>query len=99
MLSAEYHAFESILRHSPRSEFDPMAGSLDIAKQMHASFQFDVIVSHPAQCQVKKQIYEYKEQTVETYWIYHRSGNINWNTDRILLYLHGGGYFLGDFQN
>ncbi|CAF0991378.1 unnamed protein product [Rotaria sordida] len=77
MLSAEYRAFESILRHSPRSEFDQMASSLDIAKQMRASFQFDVIVSHPAQCQVKKQIYEYEEQTVETYWIYHRSGNIN----------------------
>ncbi|CAF2901613.1 unnamed protein product [Rotaria sp. Silwood2] len=98
MLSAECGAFESMLRSSPQVDYDLKADPLKIAKEMRASFSIDKVVHRPAGCQFKKQIYEYDRQTVEAYWIDYRTGTKNWDADLIILYLHGGGYRVGDFQ-
>ncbi|CAF4526650.1 unnamed protein product, partial [Rotaria sp. Silwood2] len=99
MLSAECGAFESMLRSSPQVDYDLKADPLKIAKEMRASFSIDKVVHRPAGCQFKKQIYEYDRQTVEAYWIDYRTGTKNWDADLIILYLHGGGYRVGDFQS
>ncbi|CAF5038182.1 unnamed protein product, partial [Rotaria sp. Silwood1] len=71
---------------------------LERAKEMRANFPFNVIIPRPPQCQFKKQVFEYEGQTADAYWINHRVQEKNWESDRILLYFHGGGYVLGDFE-
>ncbi|CAF3231250.1 unnamed protein product [Rotaria sp. Silwood2] len=98
MVSAECGSFESMLRSSPQVNYDLKVDPLKIAKEMRASFSIDKVVPRPAGCQFKKQMYEYDRQTAEAYWIDYRTGTKNWDADRIILYFHGGGYIVGDFQ-
>ncbi|CAF3447304.1 unnamed protein product [Rotaria sp. Silwood1] len=98
MLSAEYCAFESMLRSSPQVNYDLKDDPLKIAKEMRASFPIDTVVPRPTECQFKKQIYEYDRRTVEAYWVDYRTGTKKWNADRVILYFHGGSYIVGDFQ-
>ena len=57
MLSVGYRAFENILRYTSLVEYNSVVNLFEIVKEMCALFLFDVIVSRPVQCQVKKQIY------------------------------------------
>ena len=97
-LSAQYRAFESLLDLAPLVIVDPKADPFEMAKKMRASFVFDSIIPRPNGCQMKKQMYQYDGRTVESYWVDYRHGTALWQSDQVLLYFHGGGYMVGDFQ-
>jgi hypothetical protein len=61
--SAEYRAFEQILRYAAVVQYDLTTRPLEIAQEMCASSLFDVIVPRPAQSQVKKQLHQQDGQT------------------------------------
>ncbi|CAF2628633.1 unnamed protein product [Rotaria sp. Silwood2] len=98
-LSAEYRAFDTILQSIVRVEYDPMMDPFERAKEMRTKFPFGAIIPRPSQCQFKNQIFEYEGQTADAYWINNLNQEKNWESNRILLYFHGGGYLLGDFQS
>ncbi|CAF0881822.1 unnamed protein product [Rotaria sordida] len=97
-LSAEYRAFETLLRMNPPSKRDPFADLLTSVKEFRASFRFDTILPKPSQCQVNKEIFEYNGHTIGAYWINNHQKNFTRNLDNVLVYLHGGGYMFGDIQ-
>jgi hypothetical protein len=96
-LSADYRAFETLLRLRPLAAVDLTADPLELSKNARASMSLDSIVPQPSQCHVNKQVYEFEGHSVDAYWINH-AGNEQSNTDRIVLYFHGGGYMMGDVQ-
>ena len=100
-LSADYRAFESLLQSVPAVEFDRAADPLKIVQKMRATFPFDLIVPRPNKCLSRKQVYEYEGSLAEAYWVDYRVGDRSskWSEDRILLFFHGGGYILGDFNS
>lgn len=94
ILSAEYRAFEDILRMKPMEKYDPSVDPMTLIKNMRSTLRFDTIIPKPSQCQVEKEIFEYNEHIVDAYWInYHEH-----NSDHILVYFHGGGYIAGDIH-
>ncbi|CAF0749962.1 unnamed protein product [Rotaria sp. Silwood1] len=97
-LSPEYRAFETILQSIPRIEYDPLMDRFERAKEMRSKFPFGSIIPRPSGCQFKKQVFEYEGQTADAYWINNFVQEKKWESDRILLYFHGGGYLLGDFH-
>ena len=98
MLSADYRAFESLLRLKPIVPVDRTLDPLEMVKEARASFPFDVIVPRPLQCEVHKQVFEYDGHAVDTHWIKNHRGKEDIGADRIVLYFHGGGYMVGDIQ-
>ena len=98
-LSADYRAFETLLRLQPVVKADLRADPAMTVKQFRSSFSFGTMIPRPSSCQVTKQIYTYNEHTVDAFWVNHHHGKELTNTDRIVLYLHGGGYFVGDIHS
>ena len=97
-LSAEYRAFESLLRMRPSLTIDLMIDPLEMAKKLRLSFPLGTIVPRSSQCQINKQVYEYEGHTVDAYWINQHGGKEQINTNEIVIYLHGGAYLRGDVQ-
>ncbi|CAF3410876.1 unnamed protein product [Rotaria socialis] len=97
-LTAEYRAFEGILGSFKSIQYDPMMDPLERVKQMRASFSFGKTIPRSSECRFKKELFKYEERTAEAYWINNLKQENKWETDQILLYFHGGGYMLGDFQ-
>ncbi|CAF3228073.1 unnamed protein product [Rotaria socialis] len=98
MLSPEYRAFESMLRRRPLFQIDPNLDPLELAKNIRASFPLDTIVPRSSSCHVDKHVYENEGHTVDAHWIHHERAKPKLNADRIIIYLHGGGYIVGDVQ-
>jgi acetyl esterase/lipase len=99
-LSAEYRAFENLMQSVPVFDYDPAADPLETTKNMRTTFRFDLIVPRPSKCLSRKQVYEFDGSPAEVYWVDYRTGiSNNQNEDRILLYFHGGGYMVGDFNS
>jgi acetyl esterase/lipase len=96
-LSTDYRAFENLLRLRPLAAVNSTADPLELTKKVRASMTLGSIVPQPSQCHVNKQVYEYEGHSVDAYWINH-AGKEQPNTDRIVLYFHGGGYIMGDVQ-
>ena len=97
-LSAEYRAFENLLRLKPVLTIDRTLDPSEMVKKVRASFPLDAIVPRPAQCQVHKQVFEYGGHAVDAHWIKNHDGKVDVGADRIVLYFHGGGYIVGDVQ-
>ena len=98
MLSAEYRAFENLLRLKPVLAIDRTLDPSEMMKKVRASFPLDNIVPRPPQCQVHKEVFEYDGHTVDAHWIKNHDGKEDIGADRIVLYFHGGGYIVGDIQ-
>lgn len=98
-LSADCRAFESLLRLQPVVNSDLKADPATTVKQFRSSFSFGTMIPRPSRCRVTKQIYTYNDHTVNAFWVNHHHGKELTNTDRIVLYLHGGGYFVGDISS
>jgi len=98
-LSADYRAFESILRMKPMAEFDGLEDSLTKIKRLRSNFLLSNIISKPSQCQINQEVFEYDGHTVDTYWVDNRQENLEKKSDKILLYLHGGAYILGNIES
>jgi hypothetical protein len=98
-LSADYRAFESLLRLKPSLKIDQQADPLEVAKKLRSAFALGTIVPRPSLCQVNKQVYQYKGHTTDAYWINHHAGKAHINTDQSIIYLHGGAYLRGDIES
>ena len=97
-LSPQFRAFENILKLVPFAKFDASADPLTIVKQMRSSFDMNSITPKPSGCQINKEVFEYDGHTVDAYWVTYPARKIQKHSDRILIYTHGGGYFLGDIN-
>lgn len=97
-LSADYRAFESLFRLKPIPKPDPTIDPLPLIKSIRPRFLIGTLIPKPTQCQIKKETIEHNGHTVDTYWVHHRQINPLTPTDHLLLYLHGGGFIMGDIH-
>jgi acetyl esterase/lipase len=97
-LSADYRAFENIFRLRPVPKPDPLADPLPIVKKIRPKFLIGAMIPKPSQCEVNKEIFEHDGHKVDAYWVDLRRQNVQKDSDKILLYFHGGGYILGDIN-
>ncbi len=95
-LSAEYRAFENIVRMSPLAELDPLADPLTVIKELRLAFKNSNISPKPSECKIKKEVFEYDGHTVDGYWIDNQPNKLPIDSNNILLYVHGGGFISGD---
>lgn len=98
-LSIAYRAAENLIPNRSMHTVDITADVQTIVKQKRDGFRVEIVIPYPRGCQSKRHVLEYEGQTVETYWLDYRQKKQNTSdSNRILLYFHGGGYVLGDFQ-
>lgn len=97
-LSADYLAFEAILRMKPiendSSTIDPL---LKIEK-LRSSYTMSTVIPKPSQCQIKEELFDYDNHSVQTFWIENHRHQFQPESDKLLVYFHGGGYLLGDMN-
>jgi acetyl esterase/lipase len=97
-LTADYRAFESLLRMRPLLNIDPSEDALALIKKLRLSFSSSNLIPKPSQCQIKKEVFEHDGHSVDGYWIDNHQNQFQKNSDKILLYFHGGGYLFGDIH-
>lgn len=97
-LSDDYRAFEEILITTPLAELDPTADIFTIIKSLRSQFTMGTTVPKPAGCQIDREEFEHNGHIVETYWINNHQNMFEKNSDKLLIYIHGGGYMLGDIH-
>lgn len=95
-LSVDYRAFENLVRMRPREERDPLDDPISIAKDCRSGFTMGTIIPKPSECQINKEVFEHDGHTVDAYWVHYSKTKLEKNSDILLLYLHGGGYIIGD---
>ncbi|CAF3793630.1 unnamed protein product [Rotaria sp. Silwood1] len=98
-LSADYRAFEEIMRNVPLAELDPKEDIVNIIKDLRSAFTMSTIIPKPSQCQINKEAFQHDEHTIDIYWINYFARKFERNSDKLLLYFHGGGYMLGDIHS
>jgi hypothetical protein len=97
-LTAHYRAFESLMKMTPPVQYDPLADPLIVVEKMRSNFNMDDYIPKPSQCQINKEVFEHNGHSVDAYWVDNHQKKFQRNSDKILLYFHGGGYFLGDIH-
>ncbi len=97
--SAEYRAFENILRMKPLLSADPLADPLTVIKTIRSSSAMDTIIPKPSQCKIDKEVFEHGGHTVDAYWIDNHQRKFQRHADHIILYFHGGGYMFGSIRS
>jgi hypothetical protein len=95
-LSADYRAFEEILRIRPVEEHDPLSDPIIVVKNIRSTFTMGVIIPRPSHCQVNKEVFHHDGHSVDAYWVDHSTKKFKKASDTLLVYLHGGGYIIGD---
>jgi acetyl esterase/lipase len=98
-LSADYRAFEDIVRMKPLLEINGFEDPLLVIRRIRASSSMRTVVPKPSRCQINKEIFEFDGHTVNTYYIDNHQREVQRNNDRILIYFHGGGYMIGDIHS
>jgi len=98
-LSVEYRAFEDILRLQPMVGQNLLADPLTVVKKLRSTYGIGTIIPKPSQCQINKEIFEHNGHSVETYWVDYSTRKSRIESEKLLLYLHGGGYALGDIDS
>ena len=98
-LSAEYRAFENILRLNPLPELDPSADPLTVIKELRLKFKNSGINPKPSECKITKEVFEYDGHVAEGFWVDNQPISLSLNSNKILLYIHGGGLISGDVHS
>lgn len=98
-LSADYRAFENILQMKPIADQDPLADPAIKIQKLRSTFNLNTIIPRPSECTIIKEIFEHDGHSVNTYWINYHNRKFEAKSDRLLIYLHGGGYILGDIES
>ena len=98
-LSADYRAFENMLRLVPMTDYDPLADPITVARKIRAASSLSNVVPKPAHCQVTKEIFDHDGHTVDTYWVDDTIKTLRGHTDKLIVFMHGGGYVLGDVHS
>jgi acetyl esterase/lipase len=68
-------------------------------KNLRSSFIFGTIIPKPSQCQINKEIFQHGGHSIDTYWIDYPTRKFLKHSDKLILYLHGGGYMFGDIHS
>jgi acetyl esterase/lipase len=98
-ISADYRAFEEIMLRVPLGELDPTKDILTIIKELRLAFTMGTTIPKPSKCQVNKEVFQHDGHSVDAYWIDNHQNKFHRNSDKILLFFHGGGYMLGDIHS
>jgi len=98
-LSADYRAFEEIMGAVPLGVFDPTADIFTIIKQLRLDFTMGTKIPKPSKCKIDKEVFQHDGHSVDAYWIDNHQNNFQRNSDKILLFFHGGGYMVGDIHS
>ncbi|CAF0969555.1 unnamed protein product [Adineta steineri] len=98
-LSTNYRAFENMLKMMPSPELDTSADPLTVIIGIRSSFDMNSLIPKPSECQIKKEVFEHDGHVVDGYWVNYPPKDIQKHSDKILLYFHSGGYFLGDIHS
>ncbi|CAF2752052.1 unnamed protein product [Rotaria sp. Silwood2] len=98
-LSADYRAFEEILRMHLIPEIDPLRDPLSIVKEIRSSVSLAAAIPKPTHCQVTRQVFEHDTHTVDAFWVNHHQKKLQKESNKIVLYFHGGGYISGDIHS
>jgi hypothetical protein len=97
-LSAEYLAFQNIIRMKPSLDTDKSEDPLTIIKKLRSASSMSTVIPKPSQCEIHKEVFHHDGHAVDTYWIDYSIKNSQRYPDKLLIYLHGGGYVLGDIH-
>jgi acetyl esterase/lipase len=98
-LSADYRAFEYMLRMRPITDHDPLADPITVLKKIRPTASMSNVVPKPSHCQVHKEILHHDGHNVDAYWVNYTTNNFQRQFDKLILFLHGGGYVLGDVHS
>jgi len=98
-LSAEYRAFEDIVRIQTTAKPDLLADPVTVVKNLRSNFTIDIVIPKPSQCQINKEIFEHDGHSVDTYWVDYPTRKFQIKSDKLLLYFHGGAYLMGDIHS
>jgi hypothetical protein len=98
-LSAEYRAFEDIIRMKPLIQGDPLEDPVAVIKKIRSGSSMHNIIPKSSQCQINKEVFEHDGHTVDTYWVENHQKQFQRHADHIILYFHGGGYMLGNIDS
>lgn len=98
-LSADYRAFEELLRQKPL--FDLTASGDTTAKlaRLRSSISPNDIILVPSSCNINKEVFKHDGHTIDTYWIENHQKTSERHADTIMIYFHGGGYIFGDIHS
>ncbi|CAF3386574.1 unnamed protein product [Rotaria sp. Silwood2] len=80
-------------------KYDPLEDPIARLKDFRSSFTLNNIIPQLSQCQITKERFEHDGHSVDIYWINYPARNFQGNSDKLLLYFHGGGYISGDIQS
>ena len=97
-LSADFLAFESIIRMKPPSDDDSSIDPLVTIEKLRSSFTLSSVIPKPSQCQIKEKVIDFDNHSVQTFWIENHQHQFQLESDKVLIYFHGGGYLLGDIN-
>ncbi|UJR07603.1 hypothetical protein I4U23_011890 [Adineta vaga] len=95
-LSPAYRAFEEMLKMNPTQSFAHSTDPLRTIQKVRAGFSFSNIIPKPSSCNITKEAFVHDGHNVDAYWIDHRQKDVRKQSEKIILYFHGGGYMLGD---
>ncbi len=98
-LSADYRAFEDIIRMKPLADHDPLEDPLVVIKRLRTSFGMSNIIPKPSLCQIRQEIFEHDGHSVDTYWIEYSTRKFQVKTDKLIVYFHGGAYMVGHIHS
>lgn len=98
-LSAEYRAFENMIRLIPLTEYDALTDPMIILKDVRQTSSLANVVPRPNHCHVTHEVFEHNGHTVNTYWVDDTIKNLQGHADTLIVFMHGGGYVLGDVHS
>ncbi|CAF1446535.1 unnamed protein product [Adineta ricciae] len=98
-LSTEFRAFENLIRIRPIPKYDPLADALTLLKDMRTKSVISDLIPKPSQCRIAEEIFEHNGHSVETYWIDNSIRKSRKHSDKLFLFLHGGGYLIGNIHS
>ena len=75
----------------------PIDPLLSIEK-LRSSFTLSSVIPKPSHCQVKQELINFDNHSVQTFSIENHRHQFQSESDKLLVYFHGGGYLLGDFN-
>lgn len=100
MLSSDYRAFEQIILMKPLGNLAEPIDPEDFIGSLRLGFnRMSSLVPKSSTCQIRHGSFEYDQHQVETYSIDDHQKPIDQFKDPLIIYLHGGGYIVGDIHS
>ncbi|CAF1224242.1 unnamed protein product [Adineta ricciae] len=97
-LTAEYRAFETLLRLRPLLADHLYADPSQAIKLLRLHVRSNNVSPKPSECQIDKEVFVHNQHSTDGFWINHPPRTFQKKTDKLLLYFHGGGYVFGDIE-